>query len=831
MDNIKVPIFNKLTSKVPGIIFQFRISPNGKASMPFANERLMDIFGVSPESVVEDADSIFGKVYGEDLESLYDSIEVSRSNLTDWEYEFRIVSQDGDLRWIRGVARPELQEDKSFLWNGYMLDVTDKIQVEHNNVDIRAKYQGYFENAPEGLFVLDREGFFIEANPEACKMTGYSSTRLYGMQARELINPVCNSSQQKIFEKSFTCGSVDEEVLLTKASGESFWARLVTSRVSDDLVIVFCEDISQRKQQEEMLSRQLQFQKLIATISSNFVNSTIEDFDEVVNNALALCGTFFSSDRCYVFLFSPDHKLMSNTHEWCSEGIEPQKDELQNFVISSINWWWGEISNRRIINIDDVNNYPGLGSKEKELFNAQGIQSLLSIPMINNGGIFGFFGLDRVVKAKDWTDQEVTQFNLVGEIISSVFSKRKAEMELRLSENRYRLLAENARDVIFRISFFPQKKYEYVSPSSVLLTGYTPEEYYKNPHLDLDVVNEDNISLLYSMYQNPGKSQKLIVLKLNHKDGRQIWCEQSNVAFYDEKGNLMAVEGIARDISNQKEFEHKLKELNQQLLEKKEALESLNQNLEDRIAVEVDKNRGLDHLMALQERQAALGEMIASIAHQWRQPLNLLSLAIYDLADAFDFGELDKKYIENTVEEMNRVIQGMSKTIDDFRSFFKPENEKTIFPLARVVNNTISVMTPYFEKDAIRLLKDLHPEIEVEGYPFQLEQVVAGLLKNAVDAMHDILPEDREISIKTIPLPQAKGCRLEVINTGQPLPDELMPRIFEPYFTTKPEGKGVGLGLYIAKTIVEKSMNGNIFCENTSNGVKFVVLLPLVNSL
>ncbi len=149
MDNMKVPGFNKLTSKVPGIIFQFRISQNGQASLPFANERLMDIFGVSPERVVEDAGAVFEKVYKEDLASLYDSIEISRSNLTDWEYEFRIVSQDGDIRWIRGVARPEFQEDKSFLWYGYMLDVTERIEVEHKNVDILAKYQGYLRMLPK----------------------------------------------------------------------------------------------------------------------------------------------------------------------------------------------------------------------------------------------------------------------------------------------------------------------------------------------------------------------------------------------------------------------------------------------------------------------------------------------------------------------------------------------------------------------------------------------------------------------------------------------------------------------------------------------------------
>jgi signal transduction histidine kinase len=318
---------------------------------------------------------------------------------------------------------------------------------------------------------------------------------------------------------------------------------------------------------------------------------------------------------------------------------------------------------------------------------------------------------------------------------------------------------------------------------------------------------------------------KPLVIRLICKDGKVKWCEQSNVPIFTGEGELLAIEGIARDITDQKHFEEKLKELNVQLLQKQSDLENLNVSLEKRIALEVEKSRGLDQIMALQARQAAIGEMMANVAHQWRQPLNVLSLAVYDLADAFEYDELDKSYMENAVGEMNRIIQEMSKTIDDFRSFYKPEKEKKGFRIASVIKNALFFMKPYFDKSNIIVRKDVLPEIMVFGYASQLEQVLINILKNALDALEEFDKGKRQVFIKTYFVNESY-CTIEIFNSGEPVAEEFVPRLFDPYFTTKPEGQGLGLGLYVAKTIVEMNMKGKINCENSPLGVKFAIELP-----
>ncbi len=816
--------FDKLTSRVPGVIFQFRISKDGKASIPFANQQMVDVFGISPQLVEEDAHPIFELVHPDDLPDLYRSIEDSHRQLTDWQYEFRIIRGKDGVRWLRGLSRPEMQPDQSCIWHGYILDVTDRKLKEQENQDARLKFQGYFESAKDGLFVVNRAGYYLEANPAACDMTGYTLEELRSMHVKDLVDPSFNENEKKTLERSFSEGWVDEEVLLKKKNGDSFWVRLVTSRIHDDSVIAFCHDVTERKHQERLLKNQFDFQKLVAEVSTGFVNATSESFNDAVMSTLKYCGEFFKADRAYVFIYFEKERFLSNTHEWCAENITPQINNLQKLETDQVPWWWEQLTNKKTINIGDVGSNQQISKTEKDILEEQEVKAIMSIPMINKGILIGFLGLDRTMEAKDWDAQQVTQFNLIADILSGAFARSFAEEALRQSENRYRLLAENARDVIYRLSLKPVKRFEYMSPSSVNLTGYRPEEYYNDPMLDEETLHPEDRKVFTQNYYNALKESKPLVVRIISKTGEIVWCEQNNVPIYDDKGELVALEGIARNITQQKEFEQKLQELNSELLEKKEALELLNQSLQESINQEVEKNRELDHLMALQARQAAIGEMIANIAHQWRQPLNVLSLAILDLADAFEYGELDKKYIENTVEEMNRVIQDMSKTIDDFRNYFKPERSKTQFAIADVVNAALNFLSPYFQKENIRVNKDVPREMYIYGYPSQLEQVVINILKNAIDAQKEIPPEEKEVMVKCRK-DDNSGCFIEISNNGNPIPEDFFPRLYDPYFSTKPEGQGLGLGLYIAKTIVEKNMDGKLFCENTHSGVKFSVEL------
>lgn len=820
----KSPPFDKLTKNVPGVIYQFKIDANGKASMPFANDRLKDIFGLYPHEVADSAEPIFNLVHPDDLNKLFESINISKDHLSDWEYEFRILN-DNKVKWLRGVARPEMLTDKSLVWHGYILDVTERKIIEEDNLQTRIKYQGYFESATDGLFVVNRNGSYREANPAACKMTGYSLKELLNMHVSDLVAEGFPNSDNVTLEKSFELGSVDEEIVLKKKNGEKFWVRLVTSKIDDDVLIAFCHDITARKSQDELLKQQLEFQQLIAQTSSGFVNLAHDSFGDEIHLSLKQFGEFFQADRSYIFLFANNLDSVHNAYEWCSEGIPEQKSKLQNLDTTNYSWWQEQLLANKIIHIPDLEKLIGPDEIEKGILLGQQIKSLLSIPMYSNGILTGFLGLDRVKQQKAWSESQVKQFKVIGEIMSAVFAKYEAERAMRLSENRYRLLAENARDVIYRVLLSPEIKYDYVSPSVYHLTGYRPEEYYNNPGIHNLLFDPENQVDPNCVNPSLNSFEKPIICRLRTKDGKLIWCEQSNVPIRNSQDEIVAIEGIARNINEQKTFEEKLTALNTELTDKKHALENLNQSLEDRIAQEVEKNRRGDQIMALQARQAAIGEMISNIAHQWRQPLNVLSLAVYDVADAFDYGELDKKYIENTVEEMNRVIQDMSKTIDDFRNYFKPDKEKVHFKISNIINNAISFLSPYFDAENIKIKKDTPTDITLFGYASQIEQVVINLLKNALDSLSSYNEGEREILIKAQKSDDSR-CIIDVYNSGWNIPEDNFVRLFDPYFTTKPEGKGLGLGLYVAKIIVEKNMGGNIYFKNVPNGVVFEVHLP-----
>ncbi|MFW6248798.1 MAG: sensor histidine kinase, partial [Bacteroidota bacterium] len=313
---------------------------------------------------------------------------------------------------------------------------------------------------------------------------------------------------------------------------------------------------------------------------------------------------------------------------------------------------------------------------------------------------------------------------------------------------------------------------------------------------------------------------KTLTLRLIRKDGKVIWSEHSNAPVYDQKGRLIAIEGIARDISSQMKDQHQLTLLNKELTDKKIALEKLNNSLKMKVKKEVEKNRKLDHLMALQARQSAMGEMIGNIAHQWQQPLNLLSLAIYDLDDAFRFGELDKEYMKRSMEEINSIIQKMSKTIDDFRNYFQPQKKKTYFHLHDIIKMALLFLSSELEENSVKLQRDVPVDIVIYGYTAQLEQVITSILKNALDAMRNLDEENRIIKIKA-KTENNGNCVLAISNNGKPIRKEYLTKLFDPYFTTKPEGTGMGLGLYVAKVIMEKNMNGKIQCHNIKEGVKF----------
>ncbi|MBL0225986.1 MAG: HAMP domain-containing protein [Geobacteraceae bacterium] len=252
------------------------------------------------------------------------------------------------------------------------------------------------------------------------------------------------------------------------------------------------------------------------------------------------------------------------------------------------------------------------------------------------------------------------------------------------------------------------------------------------------------------------------------------------------------------------------------LAEKQQLLESLNLTLEERIAAAVKELRRKDEALIQQNRMAAMGEMINNIAHQWRQPLNLISLIVQGLPKAQD---LSQEKLDHEIERIMDVIMHMSQTIDDFRYFFRQDKEKSRFTANQAVAKAVEFIIPSMIDKGIGISVVEEPEVAIFGYSNEYAQVLLNIFSNAKDAL-----VERNVAEPHIRVDISRADERSVVtitDNGGGISSEILPRIFDPYFTTKDKMHGTGIGLYMSKIIVEQNMGGSLTAENVEGGALF----------
>ena len=225
-----------------------------------------------------------------------------------------------------------------------------------------------------------------------------------------------------------------------------------------------------------------------------------------------------------------------------------------------------------------------------------------------------------------------------------------------------------------------------------------------------------------------------------------------------------------------------------------------------------------------QSRLAQMGEMIGMIAHQWRQPLHIISTAATDMDLKIQFGKIDDATCLKNIETINTLTQHLSGTIDDFRDFFKVTKERELTSVDEVVNVTLRIVKEYVENKKIIITTDLDCSEQFSSYPNELKQVLLNLLKNAEDALLENWVKDASIHIKSYY--DDAGYYFEVCDNAGGIDDEVMGKLFEAYFTTKEDSMGTGLGLYMSKKIIEEHCGGTLSVSNREAGACFKVALP-----
>ncbi len=239
--------------------------------------------------------------------------------------------------------------------------------------------------------------------------------------------------------------------------------------------------------------------------------------------------------------------------------------------------------------------------------------------------------------------------------------------------------------------------------------------------------------------------------------------------------------------------------------------------------VDITKFKKQEEMLAQQSKSVAMGEMIGNIAHQWRQPLNALSLYISNLVLDYEFKELNDEKIKEFEEHTTKLIQGMSQTINDFTEFLKPDKIKKEFSLIECLNDSIKFIEASYKTNEIEIENNIKKDIKLFGVKSELEQVFMNIFNNSKDAFKERKIENRKVIISA----KEKENQIIIVfrdNAGG-VDEKIIHRLTEPYFSTKFASHGTGLGLYMSDMIIRNTFKGELIMKNVDGGLETQIII------
>lgn len=363
----------------------------------------------------------------------------------------------------------------------------------------------------------------------------------------------------------------------------------------------------------------------------------------------------------------------------------------------------------------------------------------------------------------------------------------------------------------------------FVNDEFCKLSGYKKEELIGQNHNIIrhpDVPKSEFEKLWNTILA--GKVHKAIV-KNKKKNGDAFYAQTTIIPLFDENNEIFEFIAIRHDVTQifklNEELENAKKQLlvlnedlEQKVAQKTKSLKRLNESLEEKIAKALDENNQQQKIIFQQNRQIILGQMLENIAHQWRQPLNELSLAIYLLHNE----KSDKHY-----KLCQKLIQNMSQTINDFRDFINPNTKTKHNFLPKIIKSSLSLTYNSLKKQKIKLIFNIDKSaylVPIDCNFNETQQVFINIINNAKDAFSNSDVKNKKL-IFDIKFSE-NGFILKIIDNAGGISENIIDNVFDPYFTTKHKGQGVGLGLYICKQILANN-NASIRCYNLDGGACF----------
>ena len=357
-------------------------------------------------------------------------------------------------------------------------------------------------------------------------------------------------------------------------------------------------------------------------------------------------------------------------------------------------------------------------------------------------------------------------------------------LRIRSSEERFLLAMEGTQDGLFDWNMIDNSMFHSKQFETTL--GYDGTELPQTINAWKDLVHPDDIDDAYKKIDDhlkiKGSEPYVNVFRMKHKDGSWRWMEGRGKVRFNSKGMPTRFIGFNKDVTDNIEREKQL---------------------------------------LVQTKYAQMGEMIGMIAHQWRQPLSAIAASASSLLVKQVINEMDEKSLEKGLNDIVGLTEHLSRTINDFRDFFKNEKKKTDVRLEDLVKGSIQIIDSIFIAKNITLNTEYLCDEKITTYANEVKQVILNILKNAQEIIEEKNISKPIISIKTY-LENEKYC-ISIEDNAGGISTAIIDKIFEPYYTTKSSLNGTGLGLYMSKTIIEEHCKGSLEARNVNEGAMFII--------
>ena len=666
-------------------------------------------------------------------------------------------------------------------------------------------FQLITEQSPNMIFI-NKGGQVVYVNRRCTQVMGYSRAQLCApdFDFMTLIAPESLDLVRSNFAKHMQGQDVAPyEYFLVTKQDEKIAAIITTKLIryqGETAILGIITDITERKRAEEELQYRLQFQKMITKVSSQFINLHPAQIDDEIDLTLQQIGEFVDADRSYVFQFSADQNFVSCTHEWCADKIKPAIDRIQNAPVEIYAWAMTQFLNGKMVLIPRVSDLPPEAAAVKAELEQQGIQALLCVPMIIGGKVIGFIGLDSVREEKMWAEDTSSLLKIVAQVFANALENKLTRQALQQSEERLRTVYETFPDPVTIIQADDGRCID-VNSAFSRVTGWSAAEVIGKTAVELEIWEDpaEHQKLVDGISEN-GKIENLEA-RFRLKDGRVITALMSAILIQlHDRPHILT---ITRDISELKSAQEEREQLKTQLIQA--------------------------------QKMEAIGTLAGGIAHDFNNILGAIigysEMALYDTRQ----DSMEHYNIEQVLKAGHRA-KDLVKQILAFSR--KSEQNKQIISLTPIIKEALNLL-----RASLPTTIDIKQHIEsnldaIYADPTQIHQVMMNLCTNAAHAMADtagIL----EVNLQNMELKAEEASlypdltagpyvKLSISDTGQGMDNNIMDRIFDPYFTTKSQDKGTGMGLAVVHGII-KGHGGTIHVESApGKGSRFDIFFPIM---